>query len=721
MSKKRSKAQLEQKHISCWIEVFMILLIMGIILVNSLCFKGYISGEISYESGGLVADVNGYTVEGNVFQYTGDENSYVQIVSNGYNEQLLLAFGEEAQEDTNVVINYVDDEGNVLDIVSEGVWKKGKGTAKIDLEAGEYNSYLINILSNFSLSKVYYAADNGYAGMGKGGALFIVVMFVGIMTLVIMCVDCTRKWVEATEKRVIDGYKYIKKNAKLCAIKTGIFVGIILLGILVAYILGKTGKYIFSYKICIIAIGVSAIAATFIVCYKAMAKKIEVIACVTILLIGGMFAFTEPANVGISWDDEIHFQRAVQLSHLFDEQISAADATIMNDYAKVALEKRNYNRVEQKRYSQLLDELEASNYYVDRGGVGLYLSIPYIPSAIGLIIGRGIGLSYYATLALGRWMNTVLLAILCYFAMKKLKTGKIVVLLIALIPTNIFLAGNYSYDTWLTAWSILGLSTFFGEWQRPEKKMDKITPWIIGVSMYLAVLPKQVYFPLTFIALFLPLSKFNNKKECWTYRLIILASAILPFVMVYINNIAKGMGKGDVRGGEAVDATSQMDFVRSNPVQAGKILLNYLKGYLNPLSQGPEYITKMAYFGYSPMNVKFLLGVLTVGACVSREEGETKFPWWTKLGTLVVYAGIGFIAAFSMYVAFTAVASETVAGCQGRYIMPALFPVLYVCSRFSAKTRIKNALREENINILLLTLMLVGSIWGLWTGCIAFY
>jgi len=305
--------------------------------------------------------------------------------------------------------------------------------------------------------------------------------------------------------------------------------------------------------------------------------------------------------------------------------------------------------------------------------------------------------------------------------MKRLKTGKIVVLLIALIPTNMFMAGNYTYDTWLVAWSILGLSAFFGEWQQPEKKMDKITPWVIGASMFLAVQRKQVYFPLTFITIFLPLSKFQSKKECWQYRCIVLAAALLPFAAVYINNIVKGMGAGDTRGGEAVNADSQMDFVRNDPLQTGRILLNFLKNYLNPLSQGPEYITKMAYFGYSPMNVNFLLGTILVGACVSREEGETKFPWWTKIGCLVVYAAIGFIAAFSMYVAFTAVASEEVAGCQGRYLLPALFPLVYVCSRFSSKTWVKNVLKENNMNLLLMLIMIAGSIWGLWTGCVALY
>ncbi len=348
--------------------------------------------------------------------------------------------------------------------------------------------------------------------------------------------------------------------------------------------------------------------------------------------------------------------------------------------------------------------------------------VAYIPSAIGLILGRGLGLPFRIVLSLGRWMNSWLLAILSYAAMKRLRSGKIIGLLIALLPTNIFMAGNYSYDIWLTAWSVFGLSVFLGEWQQPEKKMDRWTPWLIGISMYLAVLPKQVYFPLTFIALFLPLSKFESRKECWKSRTIVLIAALLPFITVYLQNIAgSGMGAGDIRGGEAVNATSQMDYVRSYPVQAGKTLAIFLKSYLNPLSQGQEYIIKMAYFGYSPMNFKVVLGVVLAGALVSREDSEVKFPWWTKMGTLLVYVVIGAAAAFSMYIAFTPVGSDTVAGCQGRYLIPALFPVLYVWSRWPCKAWTKKYIGEGNIDILLITFMVMASLWGLWTGCVLLY
>ena len=76
--------------------------------------------------------------------------------------------------------------------------------------------------------------------------------------------------------------------------------------------------------------------------------------------------------------------------------------------------------------------------------------------------------------------------------------------------------------------------------------------------------------------------------------------------------------------------------------------------------------------------------VLTVCSFLSVNRKETaKFPWWYRLGVLAVYVVIGFFAAFSMYVMFTPVGVETVYGCQARYILPAVFPVLFACTRWS--------------------------------------
>ena len=321
-------------------------------------------------------------------------------------------------------------------------------------------------------------------------------------------------------------------------------------------------------------------------------------------------------------------------------------------------------------------------------------------------------------------MNVLLLAILCYYAMRQLKSGKLLVLLIALIPTNIFIASNYTYDTWLTGWSLLGLCTFFGEIQRPDEKIKKKSIWLIFISMLLAVMPKMVYFPLTFIVFFMPESKFESKKDYWKYKLLILFNIAIPFVLVLVKNVisvASTSGQGDLRGGAGVDAGGQISYILNNPVQASKTLLEFLKGYLNPWIEGKEYINNMAYNGYVPCD-KLVLILICFFALISRNEKEEgRYPWWFRSGVVLVYAGIGALAAISMYIVFTPVGLDTVAGCQGRYIIPALFPTLFVLTRFSGRTYVKDFIKEENVNFLAIAIMVLFSIYGLWSNCIVYY
>lgn len=707
-----------------WIEIFVLCSIVSLIFVNSLYLDGFDCSEITYDSGSLVAGSDGYQIDGNVFQYLGEDNTYVQIIGGEEIQELLFSFQNAPEKDVDAEIFYLDGAGNVLDTTSRCIWKKGKSYMKAEVEEGTYNSFLVSIPADFTLSKVYYAASNSVSSGKRIGIAFAMLFFSAVLTSILMCFEPVRKIVHESEKKVIFLANYLREHFKKIGLFVLVYVVIVSISTVILNLLAKKKSFTVSGHLLILILGAGLMLTLMLVCYRLFSKKLEVMGAIAILATGAMFAFAEPANVGVSWDDEVHYNHAIQLSHLFDSYISVSDQTVINDYVSVATEKRNYSRQEQKRYNELLDVLEKSNYYTEKSGESFGVaSVAYLPSALGLLIARGLGIPFHIMLIIGRWMNTWLLAVLCYFAMKQLKTGKIVVLLIAMLPTNLFLAANYTYDTWLTSWSILGLSAFFGEWQRPNEKISTEKQWLIAISMYLAVLPKQVYFPLTCIALFMPLSKFSNQKACWRYRCLIACAVLFPFLTVYIQNfMGEGMGKGDVRGGEAVDAASQLEFIKNNPSQAGKILYNYLKGYLNPFTQGGEYTTKLAYMGYIPVDYRYILGTMVVGALISREETEpVKFPWWSKLGALFVYLVIGTVAAVSMYVAFTPVGLETVNGCQGRYLLPALFPVLYLWSRFSCKTYIRNLVKETNIHIILIALATAVSIWGVWSCCVAYY
>ena len=713
----------------CGIVTAIMLFIITVIICNSLYTNGYNATSYNVDSG-IISEMYGYTQDGNVFTVNG-EGSYLKLTNTSGISEIMMYFNNYADSDIPVKVNCYDNQGNLLENEKNITWKNGTNYFKIFVENQSDYGLIVRIPHNINLENVVYASKSAN-GLKTSEGIIISVVFMIVIWWILMLSDRYKNIFEQTRKNVCDfaiRYYNISRNKKWNEIKNPLKVVAVIissgvLSVILVKIISLSGKCKFSVKTVVLLLGLIFIIDLSIFCRKLFSKKIELIGFLVIMLVGTMFVNLEPASPGVSWDDETHYSRVVNMSHLFDKKIALSDKIMLERFSTVALQKSYYNQQDQTAYAKYLNVLEKNKYYVDYSGSGISLvNTVYLPEAVGLAVGRGIGLPYIMTYKLGKMVNVFLLAILAFFAMKKLKYGKIIILLIALIPTNIFLAGNYTYDTWLTGWAMLGLSTFFGELQEKEKKIERKSILLIYVSMFLAILPKLVYFPMIFIVFFMPRYKFNNNKAYWAYKLFTVFICLLPFIMIYFQNIAASSDVSDTRGGSDVNSTSQMEYIKSNFLKATVTILTFLKTYLNPFVEGNEYINQLAYNGYIPLG-NVLIVVIIIGAFISRDESEREnnvFKWWFKLGTLAVYAGIGGLAAVSMYVVFTPVGADVVNGCQGRYIIPVLFPTVYVLSRFRAKTFIKNAIGEANVNVILIFIMSVANMYGMWIGCVSLY
>lgn len=701
----------------CGIITLLILIVCGVIFMNSLYLDGYNSTLYNVDSG-IITDVVGYNQNANSFSVKDSGDTYIKLINTDITvKEIVMSFDSVPNNDVYINVNY---NRNAEDRIIK--WKKGSRYFIIPMGI-ENEGITIKIPCDFVLDNICYANKNN-AQVNVKKIIFIVIVIIIALWFMLM----HSKQYSLLYNRMLNRIKSAidfrgnkEKNKiifRICCITSGTWI----FSMIATKLISLAGRCEFNWKTVFLMICIFSIADILVFARKLIKNKIEIVAFLVVLIVGIMFVVLEPVTPGVSWDDETHYSRAVNISHEFDKKISLSDQIVLNKFASVALNKAFYAKKEQKAYIEYLNMLEDSKYYIDATGGNIGIgSVSYIPSALFMMFARGIGLKFSFVYIFGKFANTFLLAVLVYCSMKKLKDGKIVVLLVALIPTNMYLAANYSYDTWLTGWAMLGLSTFFGELQQKEKEIDLKTVFLIYISMFLAILPKMVYFPLLFICFFMPMSKFKCKSNYWIYKFGIILLCILPFIIVYMQNIAVKSDVADTRGGSEVSSTSQLEFIKGDIKGFLGILLNFLKTYLNPFVEGKEYITQLAYNGYIPFE-KSLVAVIIAGACISRNEksGRT-FPWWFKIGTLAVYAGIGAIAAISMYVMFTPVGSQVINGCQGRYIIAVIFPVLYVLSRFGGKTVIKNCFGEVNINSVLVAILTMESIYGIWLGCVSLY
>ena len=403
-------------------------------------------------------------------------------------------------------------------------------------------------------------------------------------------------------------------------------------------------------------------------------QKVERVFIITALILGLLCIGVTPNRVGISWDDEIHYRRTLEISNVLNGIMYVADERNIIEYADNIYGRQGYDRESAIQYEQELEtsyEFKECNSHIFRE-YGIW-SLSYIPAAIGIMLARGLGFSYIGVFNMGRMFNLLGYALLIYFAIKRLKYGKVLIATIGLIPTSLFMAASYSYDWWVTGFTILGFSYFFAELKDEETLKTKNGLIIIG-SILLGCLPKAIYFPILFPLLFMPRKKFENARQRKLFCFLVIGVGALLVASIIVPMLFNGMGTGDVRGGAEVNATEQIKYILRNPVQFVKMLFDFLKYYISPQSTGPM-LQKLAYVGegefYGIVSV-----ILVVVAFLDREDT-------TEVNGVVRTAGIvGCIVALvlsttALYISFTAVGANTVAGMQGRYMIPFVFPTLY--------------------------------------------
>jgi uncharacterized membrane protein len=147
----------------------------------------------------------------------------------------------------------------------------------------------------------------------------------------------------------------------------------------------------------------------------------------------------------------------------------------------------------------------------------------------------------------------------------------------------------------------------------------------------------------------------------------------------------------------------------SDPLNYMGILLNFMKDYTNPLNAG-GFITFYAYLGM--MKGFFLvLGTLLLVTLTDKNEFDKKTSKWSlRLSIVMIYFVTTALISTALYVVFTPVGSLTINGVQPRYLIPLVFPLLFIVG----SSRIKNPLGRGAYNAIIFGIMAIVLLAGTW-------
>lgn len=399
-----------------------------------------------------------------------------------------------------------------------------------------------------------------------------------------------------------------------------------------------------------------------------------------ILLTGTVQVIATPPVAGISWDDEIHYLRTAYVSWGANGKIAPADAELFNHYQTVIYERKEYTAEGREAWIEFIDQYhEENDTLIESGLVFTKEYVAYIPAAVGMAIGHLFGMTFTHTFMLGKFFNLLCYAFIVSFAIKQLDRGKLLASVIAMFPTNIFLASSYSYDWWITALVLLGYALFLKEIQAGRKITTKKLIVILSI-MVIGLLPKAVYFLLIAPMMFFKDDRYENPKVCRC--LVIGAMAILLLSFILPMFFAGGAG-GDIRGGSDVNGTEQIKFILKHPFAYVGVVGRFLLYYLSPDTTG-DYMTFYAYMGRGSFNTMALPLLAAASALDNNAKPlDKKENIWVTLAGVMAVAGSILLVITAMYVSFTPVAYGTVNGCQPRYLTPIVFPGLYLLTRMN--------------------------------------
>lgn len=438
-----------------------------------------------------------------------------------------------------------------------------------------------------------------------------------------------------------------------------------------------------------------------------------------IFIIGTVYAFSYPAVTLISWDDQTHYERCVILSHFNMDHalLSDADSLLINSAYQRALNQMPVETV--RGFADQVNEvyLSGAKHYEMGERLSYGQPLTYLPSAIALLIGRGLCLPYSFTFALGRWANTIVYSILLYLAMKKVKSGKLLFFLLSMFPTTLLLMSNYTYDSWGIGFTILAFA-FWLEIMQDEERAFVFRDLIwICLCFALGCAAKPIYFPMILVFLFTPGSKISNQLGSKRYQGIILFMSVLLLASFVVPYLASGVGGNDMRGGTEVDSARQIHYIFEHILSYIAMLLAFLKDYWF----SGRYIYLMAYLGSADYNAFLLLFVALICVLDKTEADIHVINWKNRIWTIILAIVTSSLIVTAIYISFNPVGTETIQGCQPRYLLPILPFVFYFLGDYRASALLKRYLNHHIFVSIISIISVIYTTYTIWEKCITVF
>lgn len=421
-------------------------------------------------------------------------------------------------------------------------------------------------------------------------------------------------------------------------------------------------------------------------------KKVELHKQFIVLaLIFGLFYFlATPFPNGT--DEGSHFLRVFKISQKYTNLSLYEDSLFPIAFQKAM----DYNNNRDMTYEDYANEFEAFSmnseekkdlikYYWN---MKLYSPLQYIPQVIGVTAGRLISDNVVIIGMCGRVTGYLFWLALCAYAIKIMPNKRVFLMILCLLPVNIFSAVCISGDTVTNAVCTFFIAFIYRKVYLKEK-LTKKEQIVTILTACMVALCKIVYLPLVTLVLLLKYDNFESKKD-WKKFVIILITLSVVVGLGWLVIGSMNLATSNAASGD------QIKYILNNPFEYILVILNTMtaKGaqFIYQLCTGDELMCHAKTTVYPIVSYIYSI-VLFLSIFTDEDKRKFELNLARKIWVALIMIGTGLLIVTAIYIQWTSlfeVGNDSILGIQGRYFIPVAALLIFLINKSKFETDQKN-------------------------------
>lgn len=406
-------------------------------------------------------------------------------------------------------------------------------------------------------------------------------------------------------------------------------------------------------------------------------KNIDKIYLVSVLVLSIAYMFIFLPHVVP--DEPHHYFQAFGLSNYFTfnfEQAKTDYAVIRQSdadwYNSIFSAQQNadyfYNIKESFSFFSKNNDLTVFEAYTVTGNSNAPFG--YIFSALGIALARLFRFSPIITFYFGRIFNIVAYALMTWWAIKRIPYGKMAIFVISTLPMSLHLIASYSYDSQIIAFVMMFVAQVL--YMREKDGFVTIKDIVVCFLFAMLVAPsKLVYLPVILLVFIIPKEKFNfSSKKVFLIKTGIVFVSFIFLLLLQIKGFESSATSTELWW--ANEPTRSLSWVLKNPIETLKIYVRtlFVRGefYFNTLVGSHLGWFQISIPTYAYIPFYFFI----IYAFMARDNEICHINFANKLWIFILSILSVVLIFSSLFLAWTPISYDTIAGVQGRYFIPLL-------------------------------------------------